>query len=250
MSEGTISSRAAVRAGSGGDRPEGAQKSGFWRDLGSAPNLVSLSRVVFIYISVGLFVYSRFRLGLAIGVLAGLTDYLDGYLARRMKQSTRIGALIDQAADILFITGCILMFVVDGTWPPILLYVVLFRETIVLNLRASAAEMGFALPSILLGKVASNFMFWALALMGLTRTGLVPEPVNTWGRWLSHFGITAGAAMSVVTGAIYLATYVRKYKPLPSGGRPAGDAGRGAPPADVAQRGRAEGAERAAGDDR
>src|SRR4051812_26715189 len=94
---------------------EATGSGSFLRDLRTLPNLVSLSRVVFIYVAIWLFEQQRYAVGLAIGVLAGLSDYLDGYLARRLNLSTRIGALIDQAADILFITGCILIFVRDGT---------------------------------------------------------------------------------------------------------------------------------------
>ncbi len=71
-------------------------------------------------------------------VLAWLSDYLDGYLARRFNQSTRIGGLIDQAADILFMMGVIFVFVREGVWPSALLFTVMFRETLVMNLRASA----------------------------------------------------------------------------------------------------------------
>jgi hypothetical protein len=97
----------------------------------------------------------------------------------------------------------------------VLLLVVLFRETLVLNLRASAAEMGFSLPSILLGKVASNFMFWALAIMGAVKGNLLPAPFDLYFHYLSDFGIYAGTTMSLVTASIYLRSYARQYKALP-----------------------------------
>jgi len=189
--------------------------SAFVRDLKTLPNVVSLARVVLIYIGIGLFNYGYFALGLGIGVLAGLSDYLDGYLARKLNQSTRIGALIDQAADVLFMMGVIYVFVREGTWPSVLLYIVMFREILVINLRASAAEMDFALPSIFLGKFASNWMFYALALMGVHRGHLLPEPLNTYIGYLSHFGMTCGIGMSLITAGIYFRTYMAKYKSLP-----------------------------------
>lgn len=197
----------------------------FLRDLVALPNLVSLARVVFIYIGIGLWYYGYFALGLGIGVFAGLSDYLDGYLARRLNQSTRIGGLIDQAADVLFMMGVIYIFVRDGTWPAILLYTVMLRETVVMNLRASAAEMDFALPSIFLGKLASNFMFYALALMAASRGNLFPEPFNTYVGYLAHFGMTAGISMSVITAGIYLQKYMSQYRPLPR--KPPAAPGRG-----------------------
>ncbi len=188
-------------------------KSGFLGDLRTTPNLVSLARIVFIYIAIYLWYEGRFALGLGIGVLAGLSDYLDGYLARRLNQSTRIGGLLDQAADVLFMTGCIFVFVRDGTWPAILLFVVILRETLVMNLRASAAEMGFSIPSIFLGKWSSNWMFYSLAIMGAARGRLLPDPYNDWARYLAHFGMIVGITSSVITAGIYLRTYARQYQP-------------------------------------
>ena len=187
----------------------------FLSELRSWPNIVSLARIVFIYLGIALWYLGRAKLAVGIGVLAGLSDYLDGWLARRLDQSTRIGGLLDQAADVLFMTGVIAVFVLDGTWPFALLVVVIFRETVVLNLRASAAQMGFGLPSIFLGKWSSNWMFWALALMSATRAGVFPAPVDDWVLKLAHFGMLVGVVSSVVTAGIYLRTYARSYRPLP-----------------------------------
>lgn len=189
--------------------------SAFFREIVSIPNLVSLARVVLVYFALGLWYYQRYAIGLAIGVVAGLSDYLDGYLARRLNQSTRIGGLIDQAADILFMMGVIFVFVRLDVWPSILLFTVMLRETLVMNLRASAAEQGFALPSIFLGKWASNWMFWSLAVMGASLGNLLPEPFNTYARYVAHFGMTVGITSSVITAGIYFRTYVRNYKPTP-----------------------------------
>jgi len=199
----------------GQERPSQSPGAGFWSDLRTAPNIISLARIVLIYVGIGLWYEGHFALGLGIGVLAGLSDYLDGYLARRLKLTTRIGGLLDQAADALFMTGCIFVFVRDGTWPAILLFVVLFREIFVLNLRASAAEMGFSLPSVFLGKLASNFMFYALALMAAHRGDLFPGFLDLAATWLAHFGMAAGAAMSVITGVLYFRSYARQYRPAP-----------------------------------
>lgn len=197
------------------DAPTTTGADAFLRDLRALPNIISLGRVVFIYVGLVLWYYGHFMAGLGIGVLAGLSDYLDGYLARRLNQSTRIGGLIDQAADVLFMMGVIYVFVRDGTWPAILLYTVMLRETVVMNLRASAAEMGFSLPSVFLGKWASNWMFYSLAVMALSRGNLFPEPLNTYVRYLAHFAMTVGITSSVITAGIYFRKYMAQYKPAP-----------------------------------
>jgi cardiolipin synthase (CMP-forming) len=193
---------------------DGVGAEAFWRDLTTVPNLVSLARIVFIYLAIWLWYDGHFATGLAIGVLAGLSDYADGMLARRLNQQTRIGGLLDQAADILFMTGCIYVFVRDGTWPAILLFVVILRETVVMNLRASAADMGFSLPSIFLGKWASNWMFYSLAITGAARGSLFPDPYNGYAQMVAHFGMVVGVTSSVITAGIYLRKYITHYRPL------------------------------------
>ena len=213
----STSTRSASPAAAAPAAAPGAGTGAFARDIRTLPNLVSLARIVFIYVAITLWYYGYFATGLLIGVFAGLSDYLDGYLARRLDQSTRIGGLLDQAADILFISGCIFIFVDDRTWPAVLLFTVTFRETLVMNLRASAAEMGFSLPSIFLGKWSSNWMFYSLALMGAARGALLPEPYNTWILYVAHFGMLVGIVSSLITAAIYFRSYVRQYRPRASG---------------------------------
>lgn len=200
----------------------GTGSEAFWRDLSTSANLVSLARIVFIYLAIWLWYEGHFATGLAIGVLAGLSDYADGILARRLNQQTRIGGLLDQAADILFMTGVIFVFVRDGTWPAILLFVVILRETVVMNLRASAAEMGFSLPSIFLGKWASNWMFYSLALTAAARGTLFPAPYNDYVQWVAHFGMIVGVTSSLATAGVYLRKYIQQYRPLPK--KPSGAA--------------------------
>jgi CDP-diacylglycerol--glycerol-3-phosphate 3-phosphatidyltransferase len=196
---------------------EASGVSALVRDLKTWPNIVSLARVVLVYVALLLFHFDHYRVGLAIGVVAGLSDYLDGYLARRLKQSTRIGALVDQAADLLFMTGCIFVFVNEGTWPAMLLFVVLLREVTVLCLRASAGEMGFSLPSIFLGKWASNWMFYSLALMGAVRGHWLPASIEPWVHHLSDFAMVVGVTSSLLTAIIYLRSYARQYVPKARG---------------------------------
>jgi cardiolipin synthase (CMP-forming) len=190
----------------------GGEPGALARDLRTWPNVVSLSRVALIWLTIALWHYGYRKPAVVLGWAAGLSDYLDGWLARRLKQSTRIGGLLDQAADVLFMIGAIAMFVLEGTWPFILLLVVTFREVMVLNMRVSAAEMSFSLPSIFLGKWSSNWMFWSMALMCLTRAGFLPAPYDLWIFWVAYVGMYVGVASSLVTASIYFRQFARGYR--------------------------------------
>ena len=91
--------------------------------------------------------------GAAIFGIAALTDVLDGYLARRRKQITTLGQLMDPLADKLLVTAAFVSLVYLGLAPAWMVVVILGREFFVTVLRSIAHARGDALPASPLGKV-------------------------------------------------------------------------------------------------
>jgi CDP-diacylglycerol--glycerol-3-phosphate 3-phosphatidyltransferase len=90
--------------------------------------------------------------GAAIFGLASLTDWLDGYLARRRKQVTTLGQLMDPLADKLLITAALLSLVQMGRAPAWMVLVILGREFAVTVLRGVAYARGVVIAASPLGK--------------------------------------------------------------------------------------------------
>lgn len=84
---------------------------------------------------------------------ASLTDFLDGYLARRQGLVTNFGKFMDPLADKMLTTAALLYMVVDGVCSPIVLAVVLFREFAVAGVRMLAASNKKVIAANLWGKV-------------------------------------------------------------------------------------------------
>ncbi len=82
------------------------------RELTSIPNLLSLSRLA---LAVAFVAVPRPSARLALGVVAALTDYSDGWLARRAKLATRWGALIDPISDRIFVFTAVWVYLINGT---------------------------------------------------------------------------------------------------------------------------------------
>jgi cardiolipin synthase (CMP-forming) len=184
----------------------------FARDLLLPPNVTSLARIILIVAAAALIVAGHPIAGLVVGVPAGLTDYLDGYLARRLGQETELGALLDVLADILFALVCFTLALALGVWPLYLLLVWGFRDLGVLALRASAAREGFAIRSAVLGKVATNVNSYAFLLMALDGGRLLS---GTAAVLVHHAGLAAihvGLALQWVTALGYLGAYARGYR--------------------------------------
>jgi len=111
------------------------------------PNMITLARLASIPVFVAVF-YMPFRgaalTAAAIFLLAGLTDMLDGYLARKLKQTSRFGAFLDPVADKLMVSAALIMLVQAHAtiWLAAPAIVIISREITVSALREWMAEVG------------------------------------------------------------------------------------------------------------
>ena len=119
------------------------------------PISLTLLRIFFVPLLVVLLLTKGENLDLwAVGVflLAAITDFLDGYLARRHRQITRLGVLLDPMADKLLTCSAFISLVELGYVPAWMVVIIVGREFVVSGLRATAAAEGFVLQASELGK--------------------------------------------------------------------------------------------------
>lgn len=135
--------------------------------------------------------------------MAGLTDHLDGYLARRLKQETALGAMLDQAADSFTTAILLAMLVVMGGIPFAYLAIFLLREFWVGTVRRYGASVGIEIPSNALGKLATAVIYWAILAVAVAILPDMPAQVATVLHWIALAGLGVGLAMSCVTGWRY-----------------------------------------------
>jgi CDP-diacylglycerol---glycerol-3-phosphate 3-phosphatidyltransferase len=139
------------------------------------PNALTLARIFLVPLLV-VVLLTKFEGRLILGVrkelvgaaifgLASLTDWLDGYLARRRKQVTTLGQLMDPLADKLLITAALLSLVQMDLAPAWMVLVILGREFAVTVLRAVAYARGVVIPASPLGKVKMLSQVTAILLL-------------------------------------------------------------------------------------
>ncbi len=100
--------------------------------------------------------------------LAGLTDWLDGFLARRWHQTSRLGTLLDPIADKILVLGVLGMLAWEAIIPPWIVWLIALREIIVTAARLAAARKGAVLAAAKEGKWKAamqmfglgTFLFW------------------------------------------------------------------------------------------
>ena len=102
---------------------------------------------------------------LAVFILASLTDFLDGYLARKNNQVTAFGKFMDPLADKLLVTAALLVFVQWRQAPAWAVFVILAREFGVTGLRLVAASEGTVIAAGMSGKVKTFSSLICLCLM-------------------------------------------------------------------------------------
>ena len=92
-------------------------------------------------------------LGAVIFSIAAITDYLDGYLARKNQQVTKLGILLDPIADKLLVISALILFVDMELIPAWIAIVIIAREFIVTGLRFVALSMDMVIPAEMGGKL-------------------------------------------------------------------------------------------------
>ena len=128
------------------------------------PNFLTISRIFFVPLLVAALVQQDVKivlrgvvltndwLALAIFLVAAVTDLLDGYLARRWKQVTTIGTLLDPIADKLLVSAALISLVQIRAIPAWMVVLIIGREFAVSGLRSIAAAEGYTIAASDLGK--------------------------------------------------------------------------------------------------
>ena len=131
-------------------------------------NKLTILRVVMIPVFLILMLVSfpgHLWLALAVFILASMTDYLDGHIARKYNQVTAFGKFMDPLADKLLVTAALLIFVQWGQIPGWAAFVILAREFGVTGLRLVAASDGTVIAAGMSGKVKTFSSLVCLCLM-------------------------------------------------------------------------------------
>lgn len=98
-------------------------------------------------------------------IIAGLTDFLDGYVARLEKKTSYLGAIHDFTADKLFVLSALLVFTVADKIPCWVTFIILYREIIVMGMRIYTSYNKVEIKASLLGKYKTAILFAGLIAM-------------------------------------------------------------------------------------
>jgi CDP-diacylglycerol--glycerol-3-phosphate 3-phosphatidyltransferase len=140
-------------------------------------------------------------IGAAIFGLASITDWLDGYLARRRRQVTWLGQVLDPIADKLLTSAAFISLVQLGLAPAWMVALIIGREFAITGLRSLAYTKGITIPASPLGKIKMGSQVTAILLLIL---GWRPVP------WLAPVGYAA-LWVVMLTAVVSAADYYRRF---------------------------------------
>ncbi|WP_341702747.1 CDP-diacylglycerol--glycerol-3-phosphate 3-phosphatidyltransferase [Ferrovibrio sp.] len=200
--------------------------------LNGLPNILTVSRILAIpAICAAFFLPGAWSawVPLALFAAAGITDWFDGYLARKWGQMSDLGRFLDPVADKLLVAAVILMLIAFeriDTITSLAAVVIMCREITVTGLREFLAELRVKVPVSRLAKWKTAVQLVALGILIVGDYGPEGFPI----RLLGEIGIWVAAVLTLYTGWDYLQAGLRHMAAEPHPASPAQEAPAGAPP--------------------
>ena len=174
------------------------------------PNLVTLSRIILIPLLIGLYYFpdswisehGRNVAATLVFIFAGVTDWLDGYLARRLDQMSAFGAFLDPVADKLIVVGALVVLLYLNRVDMLVALIIVGREIAISALREWMARVGQAksVAVAFVGKLKTVSQMVAIPLL------LYNDPLFELldCQWLGTILINVAAVLTVVSMLYYL----------------------------------------------
>jgi CDP-diacylglycerol--glycerol-3-phosphate 3-phosphatidyltransferase len=179
------------------------------------PNLLTILRIFFVPLLVAVMVQEHLRLDwngmqihneiLALGIFlaAATTDLLDGYLARRWRQVTTVGTLLDPIADKLLVSAALIALVQVKVVPAWMVILIVGREFAISGLRGIAAAEGYTIRASELGKTKMVCQVIAITLLLLSMR--LP-----FLRWWAMLWMWCVLLFTLLSAAMYFRKFWRK----------------------------------------
>lgn len=177
----------------------------FW----TIPNVITLVRFLLVPVFFALMVGQRFGWALVVLAVLGSTDWVDGYVARRLGQVSRIGMILDPLADRLALIIVAIAFVASGLAPLWLILAILVPDAVLIVVSLALFRNHPDLPVSLMGKLRTAILLVGAPLLLLGRLELFRDtPVTTVALVL----LGVGCICHVAASAGYLWSMVRKFQ--------------------------------------
>lgn len=173
--------------------------------LAHLPNMITIARIALVPVLILLLKDQNYVAGLIVFVIAGASDALDGYLAKRLNVQSRLGAILDPVADKLLLVSAYVMLTLLGYIPFWLVLVVVFRDLLIVG--------GYMLYTSHAGpvKMRPSILSKLNTLMQITLVAVILTQQAAGLTWpLAETLVYVVLATTVVSGAHYTWSWIIK----------------------------------------
>ncbi len=179
-------------------------------DVINLPNILSISRVVASPVVFFLLAYGRHYLFLILGIglffFIEFTDILDGWIARRRKEVTEVGKIIDPMADKIVTFSYFFAILIYGFYPFWMLYLIFFRELAITLLRMVYSKKVKTLPALFSGKLKHNVQAAGAFIIAIVMLLKIPS----MGKWIFYTMLVI-TIITLLSGIEYLIYILRSH---------------------------------------
>jgi len=151
-----------------------------------------------LFINESLRVDVRYLIAGILFIIASLTDFVDGYIARKYNMVTDFGKMMDAIADKILVNAILIILCAQGFIHPIIPVVIILRDTFVDSIKMVAGNKGNVVAASKLGKVKTATM-----MVGLVLTLFYNLPFELWNLRVSDFLLILATILSVISGVQY-----------------------------------------------
>ncbi len=173
------------------------------------PNFLTISRILLIpFIIWGLYPNSAIgpTSSFILFLIASITDFLDGYIARKYSLQSVFGVILDPIADKMLICALLIIFTYNQTISPILSIMILIRELVISALREYLSSFKIQIPVSNLGKAKTALQMFSLGLLLYGTSFAKNQIIIYWGNIL----LLSATILTLWTGIEYIISSIQK----------------------------------------
>lgn len=167
----------------------------------TVPNGLSFARLSLVLVGSSLYLSGHYAVAIGLGALAGITDLIDGPVARKLGQVTRLGAVLDRVGDLFFEGALFFIFCNRGLFHPMFALLYFLREFVVCGIRELAASRGVEIGSSIFGKAKTHAIVYGMLAFALLDSKFVQA--NEW-RYIGYTGMIFGLLLSYYSAFQYM----------------------------------------------
>lgn len=151
-----------------------------------------------LFINESLVIEIKYLIVGALFIIASITDFLDGRIARKYNMITDFGKMIDSIADKVLVNSVLILLAASGFISPVIPVVIIFRDTVVDSIKMIAGNKGNVVAAIKTGKYKT-----ACLMIGITLTLFYNLPFELWNIRVSDVLLILACVLAIISGIEY-----------------------------------------------